>query len=358
MLNPVLTIATQMRLALEAHETRVEAKPRATRSIEALAAVAHSRRRAAPRRLSAPVLRRHAPARRHRDRAAAPAGADRLRRADDGARRVDPGADPDRDAQPRARSRHGADLDQPRSRDRLLAREPHPRDVCGPHHRGRADGRGAAQPAPSLQPRACSNRCPRASSRAATLRRSRAPRRRCCRLPEGCAFRPRCGEATEMCHAMPRARAAWRARLPLPSSALPAEAARERACRGEGGLETVRAAAHSRREDCGRPGQRDRDAHGARARSRVARRSARARSVGLVGESGCGKSTLGRVIAGILPPTSGRSRIAGEPVMTGGRQPSSARPGFRWCSRTRSHRSIRACASATRSRKGRSRTGW
>jgi peptide/nickel transport system ATP-binding protein len=28
--------------------------------------------------------------------------------------------------------------------------------------------------------------------------------------------------------------------------------------------------------------------------------------VGLVGESGCGKSTLGRMIAGILPPTSGR----------------------------------------------------
>ena len=27
--------------------------------------------------------------------------------------------------------------------------------------------------------------------------------------------------------------------------------------------------------------------------------------VGLVGESGCGKSTLGRVIAGILPPSSG-----------------------------------------------------
>ena len=43
--------------------------------------------------------------------------------------------------------------------------------------------------------------------------------------------------------------------------------------------------------------------------------------VGLVGESGCGKSTLGRVIAGILPPTSGTARIGGEPVMAGGRRP-------------------------------------
>jgi oligopeptide/dipeptide ABC transporter ATP-binding protein len=42
--------------------------------------------------------------------------------------------------------------------------------------------------------------------------------------------------------------------------------------------------------------------------------------VGLVGESGCGKSTLGRIIAGILSPTSGTARIGGEPVMSGGRK--------------------------------------
>ncbi|MGL5114819.1 MAG: ABC transporter ATP-binding protein [Beijerinckiaceae bacterium] len=43
--------------------------------------------------------------------------------------------------------------------------------------------------------------------------------------------------------------------------------------------------------------------------------------LGLVGESGCGKSTLGRVIAGIMPPTSGRALLDGQPVMEGERRP-------------------------------------
>jgi peptide/nickel transport system ATP-binding protein len=43
-------------------------------------------------------------------------------------------------------------------------------------------------------------------------------------------------------------------------------------------------------------------------------------TLGLVGESGCGKSTLGRVIAGILPPSSGTVSIDGAPVMGNGRK--------------------------------------
>lgn len=41
-------------------------------------------------------------------------------------------------------------------------------------------------------------------------------------------------------------------------------------------------------------------------------------TLGLVGESGCGKSTLGRVIAGILPPSSGTVTIDGALVMQNG----------------------------------------
>ncbi len=41
-------------------------------------------------------------------------------------------------------------------------------------------------------------------------------------------------------------------------------------------------------------------------------------TLGLVGESGCGKSTLGRVVAGILQPTTGTITIDGAPVMENG----------------------------------------
>jgi peptide/nickel transport system ATP-binding protein len=44
--------------------------------------------------------------------------------------------------------------------------------------------------------------------------------------------------------------------------------------------------------------------------------------LGLVGESGSGKSTLGRMAAGITVPTSGTIRLNGQPVMSRGRSPS------------------------------------
>lgn len=44
------------------------------------------------------------------------------------------------------------------------------------------------------------------------------------------------------------------------------------------------------------------------------------KSLGLVGESGCGKSTLGRLACGLLPPSSGRILLEGQPL-TGGPDP-------------------------------------
>ncbi|RYJ02758.1 MAG: ATP-binding cassette domain-containing protein [Acetobacteraceae bacterium] len=41
---------------------------------------------------------------------------------------------------------------------------------------------------------------------------------------------------------------------------------------------------------------------------------ARGEAVGVVGESGSGKSTLGRLLLGLLPPTTGRVRFAGHPL--------------------------------------------
>ncbi|WP_420103748.1 dipeptide ABC transporter ATP-binding protein [Bosea sp. (in: a-proteobacteria)] len=47
----------------------------------------------------------------------------------------------------------------------------------------------------------------------------------------------------------------------------------------------------------------------------------RGEALGLVGESGSGKSTLGRIAAGIYAPDSGSVRIAGAPVMSAGANP-------------------------------------
>ena len=151
-LNPVLRIDTQMIEAITAHH-RISRSAARERAREALARVGIPSPEERLARLSAPVLGRHAPARRDRHRAAQQARPDHLRRADHRARRHDPGADPVRDAEAVPRVRHGADLDHPRPVGGGRARRYRQRDVRRPDRRGRAGRRRAGVAAPSLHGR-------------------------------------------------------------------------------------------------------------------------------------------------------------------------------------------------------------
>ena len=117
-------------------------RPRGKRSgaaIELLETGRHSRRRSRRvRELSAPAVRRHAPARHDRDGAGVRPGAAHRRRADDGARRHDPGADP-RAAAPDCSSELGigGHAHHPRPRRRRRDRRPRGRDVCRADRRER-----------------------------------------------------------------------------------------------------------------------------------------------------------------------------------------------------------------------------
>ena len=109
----------------------------------------HRSTRGTTRGLSAPVVRRHAAARGDRDRAAERTGPDRLRRADDGARRDDPGADPRADAGADRDVAARADLDHARPDRGRRPRRSRRGDVRGSHRRvghDRPAARVAASP--------------------------------------------------------------------------------------------------------------------------------------------------------------------------------------------------------------------
>ena len=92
-LNPVLTIGHQIAEALRLHQD-LSKTPRAEKAVEMLRLVKIPEPAQRAQRIPAPALRRHAAAGDDRDGARLqPASADR-RRADDRARRDDPGADP------------------------------------------------------------------------------------------------------------------------------------------------------------------------------------------------------------------------------------------------------------------------
>ena len=109
--------------------------------------------------LSAQLLRRPAPAHRHRPRARAEARPRAVRRAGVGARRVDPGADPQPAEGPadRARAHLPVHLAQPRGR--RLHRRRDRRDVPRPHRRDRAARSAVPQSRAPVHAADCSPRC-------------------------------------------------------------------------------------------------------------------------------------------------------------------------------------------------------
>ena len=147
-LNPVLTINRQISEALQLHMGMNKDQAR-ERAIELLKMVGIPERRGAGRPISAPVLRRYAPARDDRDGALVQPEAAHRRRADDRARRDDSGADPRPDAHASERARHRRDHDHPLDGRRRRHGRPRPGHVRRPHRRDgvhRRDLRQSAAP--------------------------------------------------------------------------------------------------------------------------------------------------------------------------------------------------------------------
>ena len=142
-LNPVYTVGQQIAETIRLHEglNRRDAMDRADRDA---APGAHPDAGAPGARLSAPVLRRHAPARDDRDGAVVQSQAADRRRTDHGARCHHPGADPRPAGRDEVAARHGDHADHPCDGRGRRDRAARGGDVCRPGGRG-GDGRTAVR---------------------------------------------------------------------------------------------------------------------------------------------------------------------------------------------------------------------
>ena len=191
--------------------TAVTSRPRGAQGLRG--GPRRRRRSRSPRHAARPVparaLGRHAPARDDRDGAPLQAEAAARRRADDRARRHDPGADPRADEGPAAAARHGDRPRHPRPRRRRGDGRPRARHVRGAARRDRADGRR------SSGRRATPTRAGMLASVPDARRRPRPPSspRSPARRPTSRAF-PAAARSQPRC-ALARSSSAWPAPLPL-----------------------------------------------------------------------------------------------------------------------------------------------
>ena len=201
-LNPVFTIGDQIAEQVELHK-KVKRKEAWDRAIEALTAGRHPEPGAPGQAVPARDVRRHAPARDDRDGPLVRAEAADRRRADDRARRDDPGPDPGAPEVDPGADRLGADADHPRPRRRRRDGRPRHRHVRRP---GRGAGDGRRGPPRAAAPRtrwACSSRSRPSTKRGGRLSAIKGTVPSPFNLPPACRFEPRCPYAWELCREKP-----------------------------------------------------------------------------------------------------------------------------------------------------------
>src|SRR6266568_5905894 len=283
----------------------------------------HPRPRGAGGRLPAPAQRGDAPAGDDRHGAHLPPEAPHRRRADHGARRHDPGADPRAPRPPAGGPRHGGHADHPRPRRRGRQRRSGDRDVRWAD-RGAGSDRRAVRAAPASLQRGPDGLG--AADRRAAPPAARAPPyhprpgaggdRVAPRLPLPPALPLRLGPVPAGGAAAARRRDR-RARHAHRALLAPHRAAAQDAASVTAALVQVEGLVKHFRVERGlfRVG---RPRRVVRAVDGVSFAISAGRTLGLVGESGCGKSTVARSTLRLIEPDAGSVTIDGTDVLAAG----------------------------------------